>query len=118
MRWEDGAFTKYGVHYGKVVRFRIFRDTLTACITRGVTESIMAAAPVFRRADVPIKVTCEYDDILRRHLCCLLIKQAPKLILGLIGAASLRSIRREEMIVTKSFGDDYTDTTGGPGTSA
>ncbi|VDO68655.1 unnamed protein product [Heligmosomoides polygyrus] len=69
----------------------------------------------------------------------LLIKQAPKLILGLIGAASLRSIRREKVIesllsgnndlhqpivtaldtynrVTKSFGDDYSDTTGGPGT--
>ncbi|VDP28378.1 unnamed protein product [Heligmosomoides polygyrus] len=85
-------------------------------------------------------VTSDYDDIIRRHLCCLLIKQVPKLILGLIGAASLWSIRREEVIesllrgdndlhepiviafnaynrVTKSFGDDYSDTTGGPGTS-
>ncbi|VDO90614.1 unnamed protein product [Heligmosomoides polygyrus] len=122
------------------MRFRIFKDTLTIGVTRPVTESTMTAVPVFRRADVPIKVTSDYDDIFRRHLCCLLIKQAPKLILGLIGAASLRSIRREEVIesllsgnndlhqsivkafdaynrVTKSFGDDDSNSTGGPGTS-
>ncbi|VDO77264.1 unnamed protein product [Heligmosomoides polygyrus] len=92
------AFTKYGVHYGEAMRFRVLRDTLTICVTRPVTESAMTAVPVFRRANVPIKVTSDYDDIFRRYLCCLLTKQAPELNLGLIGAASLRSIRREEMI--------------------
>ncbi|VDO76785.1 unnamed protein product [Heligmosomoides polygyrus] len=100
----------------------------------------MTAVLVLRSTYVPTKVTSDYDDIFRRYLCCLLIKQAPKLFLGLIGAATLRSIRREEVIesllrgdndlhqpiaiafdaynrVTKSFGDDYSDTTGGPGTS-
>ncbi|VDO89110.1 unnamed protein product [Heligmosomoides polygyrus] len=89
---------------------------------------------------MPIKATSNHDDIFRRHLWCILIKHAPKLILGLIGAAGLRSIRREEVIdslhsgdnghhqsivkgfdtynrVTKSFEDDYSNTTGGPGTS-
>ncbi|VDP39068.1 unnamed protein product [Heligmosomoides polygyrus] len=120
------------------MRFRIFKDTLTIGVTRPVTESTMTAVPVFRSTYVPIKVTSDYDDIFRRYLCCFLIKQSPKLILGLIGAASLRNIRREEVIesllsgdndlhqgkafdtykrVTKSFGDDYSDTTGGPGTS-
>ncbi|VDP13605.1 unnamed protein product [Heligmosomoides polygyrus] len=80
------------------MRFRVFKDTLTIGVTRPVTEFNMTAVPVFRRADVPIKVTSDYDDTIRRHLCCLLIKQAPKLILGLIGAAGLRSIRREEVI--------------------
>ncbi|VDP62784.1 unnamed protein product [Heligmosomoides polygyrus] len=100
----------------------------------------MTAVPVLRSTYVPIKVTRDYDDIFRRYLCCLLIKQVPKLILGLIGAASLRSIRREEVIesllsgdndlhqsivkalnaynrVTKSFGDDDSNSTGGPETS-
>ncbi|VDP07571.1 unnamed protein product [Heligmosomoides polygyrus] len=100
----------------------------------------MTAVLVFRSTYVPIKVTSDYDDNFRRYLCCLLIKQAPKLFLGLIGAATLRSIRGEEMIeslvrgdndlhqpiviafnaynrVTKSFGDNYSDTAGGPGTS-
>ncbi|VDP13805.1 unnamed protein product [Heligmosomoides polygyrus] len=100
----------------------------------------MTAVPVFRSTYAPIKVTSNYDYIFRRYLCFLLIKQAPKFILGLIGAASLRSIRREEVIesflsgdndlhqsivkafdaynrVTKPFGDDYSDTTGVPETS-
>ncbi|VDP12489.1 unnamed protein product [Heligmosomoides polygyrus] len=122
------------------MRFRILKGTPTICVTRPIAESTMTAVIVFRRTDVPTKVTCDYDDIFRRHLCCLLIKQALKLILGLIGAASLRSIRREKMIesllsgdndlhqsivkalntynrITKSFGDGYSDTTGGHGTS-
>ncbi|VDP48618.1 unnamed protein product [Heligmosomoides polygyrus] len=109
--------------------FRIIRNTLTIGATRPVSEITMTAAPVFRSTYVPIKVTSDYDDIFRRYLCCLLIKQALKLILGLIGAASLRSIRRGELMksllsgandlrqsivkaldaynrVTKSFGDD------------
>ncbi|VDO79092.1 unnamed protein product [Heligmosomoides polygyrus] len=53
-----------------------------------------------------IKVTSDYDDIFRRYLCCLLIKQVPKLILGLIGATSLRSIRREEVIESLLSGDN------------
>ncbi|VDP58131.1 unnamed protein product, partial [Heligmosomoides polygyrus] len=81
------AFPKFGVHYGEVMRFRILKDTLTICVTRPVTKSTITVVPVFRRADVPINVTSDYDDISRRYLCCLLIKQAPKLILGLIGAA-------------------------------
>ncbi|VDP04250.1 unnamed protein product [Heligmosomoides polygyrus] len=56
--------------------------------------------------DVPIKVTSDYDAIFRRYLCCLLIKQASKLILGLIGAASLRSIRREKVIESLLSGDN------------
>ncbi|VDP09554.1 unnamed protein product [Heligmosomoides polygyrus] len=86
------------------------------------------------------KVTSDNDDVLRRYLCCLLFKQAPKLILGLIGRASLRSIRREEVEesllsgdndlhqsivkaldtynrVSETLGDDYTNTDGGPGTT-
>ncbi|VDP09870.1 unnamed protein product [Heligmosomoides polygyrus] len=66
----------------------------------------MTDVPVFLRADVPIKVANDYDDIFRRYLCCLLIKQAPKLILGLIEAASLRSIRREEVIEPLLSGDN------------
>ncbi|VDO95463.1 unnamed protein product [Heligmosomoides polygyrus] len=89
------AFTKYGVHYAEVMRYLGLKDTITICVTRPVTESTMTAVPVFRRADVPVKVNSDYDDIFRGYLCCLLIKQAPKLILGLIGAASLRNIRRE-----------------------
>ncbi|VDO93778.1 unnamed protein product [Heligmosomoides polygyrus] len=101
----------------------------------------MAGSTVFRSAYVPIKVTSDNNDVLRRYLCCcLLIKQAPKLIIGLIGAPGLRRIRREgveesllsgdddlhQSIVealdaynrfTKSFRDDYSDTTGGPGAS-
>ncbi|VDP47232.1 unnamed protein product [Heligmosomoides polygyrus] len=100
----------------------------------------MTAVPVFRRADVPVTVTSNYDVIFPRYLRCLLIKQAPKLTLSLIGAASLRSIHGEELIesllsgdndfhqsivkaldaynrVMESFGDDYYDTTGGLGTS-
>ncbi|VDO70528.1 unnamed protein product [Heligmosomoides polygyrus] len=100
----------------------------------------MTAVPVFHSTYVSIKVTCDYDDIFRQHLCCLLIKQVPKLILGLIKATSLRSIRREEVMesllsgdndlhlsivkafdaynrVSKSFGDDDSNSTGGPGTS-
>ncbi|VDP38630.1 unnamed protein product [Heligmosomoides polygyrus] len=41
------------------------------------------------------QVTGDYDGIFRRHLCCLLIKRPPKLILGLIGAANLRSLHKE-----------------------
>ncbi|VDP20888.1 unnamed protein product [Heligmosomoides polygyrus] len=48
----------------------------------------MTAVPVFRRADVSIKVTSDYDDIFRRYVCNLLIKQATKLVLGMIGAAN------------------------------
>ncbi|VDP05942.1 unnamed protein product [Heligmosomoides polygyrus] len=122
------------------MRFGILKNTLTIGVTRPVSETTMTAVPILRSTYVPVKVTSDYDDIFRRYICCLLIKQAPKLILGLIGAASLRSIRREEVIesllsgdndlhqpivkalgtynrVTKSFGDDYSDTTGGPGTS-
>ncbi|VDP37949.1 unnamed protein product [Heligmosomoides polygyrus] len=58
----------------------------------------MTAVPVLRSTYVPIKVTSDYDDIFRRYLCCLLIKKAPKLFLSLIGTATLRSIRREEVI--------------------
>ncbi|VDO99715.1 unnamed protein product [Heligmosomoides polygyrus] len=99
-----------------IMRFRIIKNTLT------------------------IGVTSDYDDIFRRYVCCLLIKQAPKLILGLFWAAGLRGICREEVKesllngdndphqpiviafdaynrVTKSFGDDYSDTTSGPGNS-
>ncbi|VDP05691.1 unnamed protein product [Heligmosomoides polygyrus] len=95
------------------------------------------AVPVLRSTYVPIKVTSDYDDIFRRYLCCLLIKQAPKVFFGLVVAATLRNIRRGEVMesllsgdnnlhqpiviafnaynrVTKSFGDDYSDTTGGP----
>ncbi|VDO82509.1 unnamed protein product [Heligmosomoides polygyrus] len=61
-----------------------------------VTESSTTAVPIFRRSDVPINVTSDYDDIFRRHLSCLLIKQAPKLILGLIGAASLQPAYAEK----------------------
>ncbi|VDP08908.1 unnamed protein product [Heligmosomoides polygyrus] len=65
--------------------------------------------------------------------------QGPELVLGLLGIASLRSICRKEMTsslfygdnnlhqtvietfyafyrVTTTFGDDHTDTIGGPGT--
>ncbi|VDO75760.1 unnamed protein product [Heligmosomoides polygyrus] len=134
------AFTKYGVHCGEVIRLRILKDTLTICVTRPVSETTMTAGPVLRSTYVPIKVTTDYDDIFRQYLCCLLIQQAPQLILGLIGAASLRSIGREEVIgsllsggndlhqsivkalnpynrVTKSLGGDYSDTTSGPRTS-
>ncbi|VDO70877.1 unnamed protein product [Heligmosomoides polygyrus] len=106
----------------------------------------LAMAGLNKSAQIPLtiarlklSVTSNYDDIFHRYLCCLLIKQAPKPILDSIGAASLRSIRGEEAIesllsgdndlrqsivkafgtynrVTKSFGDDYSDTSGGPGT--
>ncbi|VDO90360.1 unnamed protein product [Heligmosomoides polygyrus] len=66
----------------------------------------MTAVPVFRSAYVPIEVTSDDDDVLRRYLCCLLIKQAPKLILGLIGTASLRSICREEVEESLLSGDN------------
>ncbi|VDO66568.1 unnamed protein product [Heligmosomoides polygyrus] len=123
-----------GVHNVEAIRFRILKNTLTIIVTRTVSETTMTAVSVFRSTYVPIKVTSEYDDIFRRYLGCLLIKQSPKLILGLIGAASLRCICREEVIesllsgdndlhqstvkaldaynrVTKSLGDDYPDTT-------
>ncbi|VDO90143.1 unnamed protein product [Heligmosomoides polygyrus] len=122
------------------MRFYILKNTLTIGVTRPVSETTMTAVSVLCSTYVPIKVTSDYDDIFRWYLCCLLIKQAPKLFLGLIGAATLRSMRREEGIesllsgdndlhqsivkaldpynrVTKSFGDDYSDTVGGSGTS-
>ncbi|VDO73449.1 unnamed protein product [Heligmosomoides polygyrus] len=122
------------------MRFRILKNTPTIGVTRPVPETTMTAVLVLRSTYVPIKVTSDYDDNFRRYLRCLLIKQIPKLILGLIRAATLRRMRREEVIeslfrgdndlhqsivkaldaynrVTKSFGDDYSDTTGGPGTS-
>ncbi|VDP05635.1 unnamed protein product [Heligmosomoides polygyrus] len=112
-------------------------DTLTIGFTRPVTETTMTAVPVFHGTYVPSKVTSNYDGIFRRYFCCLLIKQTLKPIVGLIEAASLRSIRKEEVIesllsgdndlhqsivkafdtsnrVTKSLGDDYSDTTAGP----
>ncbi|VDO68219.1 unnamed protein product [Heligmosomoides polygyrus] len=124
----------------KVMRFRV-KNMLTIGVTRPISETTMTAIPVFRGTYMPTKVTSDYDDIFRRYLCCLLIKQVPKLPLGLIGAPSLRSIRREEVIelllsgdhdlhqsiveavnaynrVTKSFRQDYSYITGGPGTSA
>ncbi|VDP42816.1 unnamed protein product [Heligmosomoides polygyrus] len=63
----------------------------------------MTTVLVFRGTYVPIKVTSDYDDILRRYLCCLLIKQAPKLFVGLIGAATLWKMHREEVIETKEL---------------
>ncbi|VDO94088.1 unnamed protein product [Heligmosomoides polygyrus] len=71
------------------------RDTLTIGIMRPVTASTMTAVLVLRGTYMPIKVTSDCDDIIQRYLCCLLIKQVPKLILGLIGAVSLRSISTE-----------------------
>ncbi|VDO99893.1 unnamed protein product [Heligmosomoides polygyrus] len=122
------------------MRFLKLKNALTIGVARLVSETTMTAVPVLRSTYVSIKVTSDYDEIFRRYLCCLLIMQAPKLFLSLIGAASLRSIRREEVIesllsgdndlhqsivkaldaynrVTKSFGDDYSDTAGSPGTS-
>ncbi|VDP06864.1 unnamed protein product [Heligmosomoides polygyrus] len=108
------------------------------CLIRHVCDktsvSILHKDKVYLSPGVP---AIERDEVGIAYLCCLLIKQAPKLFLGLIRAASLRSIRREEVIesllrddndlhqsivkalnaynrVTKSFGDDYSDTTGGP----
>ncbi|VDP38030.1 unnamed protein product [Heligmosomoides polygyrus] len=138
MRWESRL--EDGVHNGEAMRFRILKNTLTIGVTRPVSETTMTAVPVLRSTYVPIKVTSDYDDIFRRYPRCLLIKQVSKLILGLIGAATLRSIHREEVIesllsgdndldqsivkaldtynrVTKSFGDDYSYTAGVPGTS-
>ncbi|VDO89521.1 unnamed protein product [Heligmosomoides polygyrus] len=63
------------------MRFRIL-DTII-CVTPPVTESTMTTVAVFRHAHVPIKVNGDNDDIFRRFLCCFLIKQALKLILGL-----------------------------------
>ncbi|VDO96637.1 unnamed protein product [Heligmosomoides polygyrus] len=87
------------------MRFGILKDTLTICVTRPVTEPTMTAVPVFRRADVPIKVTSHNDDDFRRYFCCLLIKQAPKPILSLIVATTLRSIRREVVMESLFSGD-------------
>ncbi|VDO18731.1 unnamed protein product [Heligmosomoides polygyrus] len=82
------------------MRFRINRNTLTTGVTRPVPETTITTVTVLRSTYVPIKVTSDYVYIFRRYFCCLLIKQAPKLILGLIGATSLRSIRyRSETII-------------------
>ncbi|VDP01737.1 unnamed protein product [Heligmosomoides polygyrus] len=64
------------------MRFRIIKDTLTIGVSCPVPETTMTPVLVFRSTYVPIKVTSDYDDILRRYLCCLLIKQVPKLILA------------------------------------
>ncbi|VDO91614.1 unnamed protein product [Heligmosomoides polygyrus] len=97
------------------MRFRILKNTLTIGVTSPVSETTMTAVPVLRSTYMPIKVTGDYDDIFRRYLCCLLIKQVPKLILGLIGAYAEEPDAYNR--VTKSFGGDYSDTAGGPETS-
>ncbi|VDP42831.1 unnamed protein product [Heligmosomoides polygyrus] len=69
------AFSEDGVHYGEVMRFRVIKNALT------------------------IGVTSDYDDIFRRYLSCLLIKQVPKLIVGLIGAWSERLTPIKSIII-------------------
>ncbi|VDP46014.1 unnamed protein product [Heligmosomoides polygyrus] len=99
----------------------------------------MTAVTIFRSPNVAVQITCNNDSVFWLHLCCLLIKQGPKLVLGSLGAACLRSVRREEMIhllfssnnnlhqmitetihdcnrISETFGDDHTNTAGGPGT--
>ncbi|VDO24638.1 unnamed protein product [Heligmosomoides polygyrus] len=55
----------------------------------------MTAVPVLRSTYVPVKVTRYYDDIFRWCLCRILIKKAPKVIVGLIRAASLLGTRKD-----------------------
>ncbi|VDO97220.1 unnamed protein product [Heligmosomoides polygyrus] len=60
----------------------------------------MTAVTIFRSPNVIVEITCDNDSISWRHLCCLLIEQGPKVVLRSLGAACLRSLRREEMIHT------------------
>ncbi|VDP63932.1 unnamed protein product [Heligmosomoides polygyrus] len=101
----------------------------------------MTAVTIFRSPNVAVEITCDNDSVFWRHLCCLLIKQGPKLVLRSLGAACLRSVCGEEMIhtlfssnndlhqavtetfhacnrISETFGDDHTNTAGSPGTAA
>ncbi|VDP15473.1 unnamed protein product [Heligmosomoides polygyrus] len=42
------SFSEGGVHYGELTRFRIMKNTPTIGVTWLVSETIMAAATVFR----------------------------------------------------------------------
>ncbi|VDP23252.1 unnamed protein product [Heligmosomoides polygyrus] len=75
------------------MRFRILKNSFTISVTCPITETAMTAVTIFRSPNVVIEITCDNESVFWRHLCCLLIKQGSKLVLG-----SLESLRREEMI--------------------
>ncbi|VDP48147.1 unnamed protein product [Heligmosomoides polygyrus] len=99
---------------------RFIRHDLRVCDEVSVTIShkdevyLRLGVPTIERDKVGVAFTKhgvhyghhDNGDVLRRYICCLLIKQAPKLILDLIGTASLRSMRREEVEESLLSGDN------------